>query len=1471
MINLRIIRMISIIIAVLGLLTIISSSITAAEEVDFDDDAKVLDKESILATAEITSTANLRNNLLDLYFTEQNSDLWKYQWSPGQWGESCFHEHFGVYTANAGRTLESEDFTIDIPFNNPGGTYGTVSATLHYGDVQVIRQITLLSGDIRFFEIEYTIKNIGTSTLNDVRFFQTIDFDIPMTGDHTDDYAWYDSVYDYVIVNDDDYFENSFTGSRTSSRHGIAYFSTELYDDWDDGNLNNVNNYGPGDPGIGMQYNLGNIPPGAEEIVTITIWSGEPTEAMEPKFNELIFGDNKKHHTVNYPKEYNTDSINVLRRGQNFDMNAVIEDFDEYDHQIFFELTKPNGEIQIISAKNGGILSSEWDARYSRNGQNFNFQIHIPGNEQIGKYQLIGKIQKKGSKEIYDVFGDEEVAPEFYVLFNPWSSEDEDVFYPNMHELDFYITSSEGRQYYPQSGSSSWTLDPGNKLVFDTAIETTSQDISSFDSANKIMDKISYNAGHDGYHPWELGYEFDESKGANGYYQLGKDDPFDSSEILGGVWWNENDFEGHPRKTSSHNVPDILDTWLNNPDNNPYGQCMQFGGLGTSLLRSIGIPSRMVSIPDGKRGHNPSQDWRPTFHIWSEGWINNEWKEIATTYQDPNGPSSKCDALYQTEIHSNYEVDGSSDTDGFVDYVFTDQVVENFWFWWKLDKIDILDEYKECTETTSFSLLNTIELNQVEINVTTDKTQYNLGENVVLNVTIINDGDVSINNINTEVINFRGYGVTRYVWRDLHIINIPAHTTYYKEYILSINDYKYDGEYQVFSNIDNIANSAEFNVIGGINITVSLPETVLINETFTVTLEANNTLDVPITNIEIQADFPYYAVITDSPTIFSIPSLGPGETNTTSWNVKIPEDGYQSITFIAQSDRGDYKEMITGIEVMSNPFLRLDVEVPASVKKDSTFSVSATILNDGDLAAQNVQSELSLPPEMTTSENTIKYVGTIPPHENTIVMWNINANEAGTSAFTIMTSSSSSSTEDVVFIPIFIYDHDINLSVEQSEIESDDELHIINMVIHNFGNVDDSILLESLITDSNISLSIYDGNARIISQPVIVPANGDKTLDLKIIPEFDATGLITIHAISELDPTASDSISIEVIPSSINIAAVGVYDNMGTWALWNGASADIVGFGWSGTEPVVGDWNGDGSMEVGIYNRGGNNFLIQTDTGFDVIGLGWADVTPVIGDWNADGSEEVGVYDNMGTWALWNGASADIVGFGWPGTEPIVGDWDGDGVTEVGIYNTGGNNFLIQTDTGFDVIGLGWADVTPVIGDWNADGSEEVGVYDNMGTWALWNGASADIVGFGWPGTEPIVGDWDGDGVTEVGIYNTGGNNFLIQTDTGFDVIGLGWAGVTPVVGDWNGDGSDKVGVYDNMGTWALWNGASADIVGFGWSGTEPVVGDWNGDGLTEVGIYNTGGNNFLVQSDTGFDVIGLGWMGVTPVVGYWS
>jgi hypothetical protein len=203
--------------------------------------------------------------------------------------------------------------------------------------------------------------------------------------------------------------------------------------------------------------------------------------------------------------------------------------------------------------------------------------------------------------------------------------------------------------------------------------------------------------------------------------------------------------------------------------------------------------------------------------------------------------------------------------------------------------------------------------------------------------------------------------------------------------------------------------------------------------------------------------------------------------------------------------------------------------------------------------------------------------------------------------------------------------------------------------------------------------------------------------------------------------------------------------------------ADVqINYGIGGDYPVVGDWDGDGEVTIGIY-RNGQFYLRNENT------IGYADTVfafgapgdqPVAGDWDGDGVDTIGVYRN-GTFFLRNtndsGAPHMIFGLGVPGDVGIAGDWDGDGIDTTGVFrpSNGALYLKYQNTSGIaDLqINYGIGGDQPVTGDWNNDGIDTIGVY-RQGTFLLRNENTigyADVVfDLGIPGDHPIAGNWDG-------------------------------------------------------------------------------------------------------------------------------
>lgn len=203
-------------------------------------------------------------------------------------------------------------------------------------------------------------------------------------------------------------------------------------------------------------------------------------------------------------------------------------------------------------------------------------------------------------------------------------------------------------------------------------------------------------------------------------------------------------------------------------------------------------------------------------------------------------------------------------------------------------------------------------------------------------------------------------------------------------------------------------------------------------------------------------------------------------------------------------------------------------------------------------------------------------------------------------------------------------------------------------------------------------------------------------------------------------------------------------------------------YGPPGAVPIVGDWDGDGTMTIGVYDPDNRAFYLRNSStpglADVIVQYGPLGAVPLVGDWDGNGTYTLGAFDpSTQTFYLRNTNSpglADLtIRYGPSGAAPIVGDWDGNGTTTIGVYEPGTRTFYLRNSNspGFAnmTISYGPAGATPVAGDWDGNGTMTIGVYDPVNqTFYLRNSNSpglADLtIRYGPSGAKPIVGDWNG-------------------------------------------------------------------------------------------------------------------------------
>ncbi len=273
---------------------------------------------------------------------------------------------------------------------------------------------------------------------------------------------------------------------------------------------------------------------------------------------------------------------------------------------------------------------------------------------------------------------------------------------------------------------------------------------------------------------------------------------------------------------------------------------------------------------------------------------------------------------------------------------------------------------------------------------------------------------------------------------------------------------------------------------------------------------------------------------------------------------------------------------------------------------------------------------------------------------------------------------------------------------------------------------------------------------------------------------------------------------------------------------------------------AVGDFNGDGKLDVAVANSVGNNISILLGNGdgtFKPQVTYTTDTAPqgiAAGDFNGDGHLDIAVTNsgsNLVSVFLGNGDGTFQPKVDYAtGSQPkgiAVADLNGDTHPDIVLTNAGGSPGTVGV-----LLGKG-------------DGTFKAQVTYNTGLnpWAV------------------AVGDFNNDGIPDLAVANNNNNNvvsiLLGKGDGTFQSQFQSPTGNTPVsiaLADFNGDGNLDMAVADQQGNAVsilLGNGKGGFAANVDYNtGTFPIAvttGDFNHDGIPDLAVSDSNGNSVSV------------------------
>ncbi|CAM2102156.1 protein-glutamine gamma-glutamyltransferase E [Caretta caretta] len=349
------------------------------------------------------------------------------------------------------------------------------------------------------------------------------------------------------------------------------------------------------------------------------------------------------HHT----DKYSSREL-IVRRGQAFTIILTFNRALQTGESLTF--TAETGPQPSLQAKTQAVFdisstasNSTWSAvQQSTNSSSVSISISSPANAAIGRYKL--SVQPaSGGRASHRTLGT------FVLLFNPWSSGD-DVFMPDSSERKEYVLEEFGIlfvgnvNYIHRRG---WNYGQFQGDILNICLSILDRSLSyRQDPATDVSRRDD---------PKYVGRVLSAMVNSND----------DNGVVLGN--WSGN-YSGGTSPGSWNGSVEILQKWKDagfRPVR--YGQCWVFASVLTTVLRCLGIPTRVISnfnsahdadrnlsvdIYYDESGNrlNMGSDSVWNFHVWNESWFTrsdlgpsyNGWQILDSTPQERSAGIYQC-------------------------------------------------------------------------------------------------------------------------------------------------------------------------------------------------------------------------------------------------------------------------------------------------------------------------------------------------------------------------------------------------------------------------------------------------------------------------------------------------------------------------------------------------------------------------------------------------------------------------------------------------------------------------------------------------------------------------------------------------------------------------------------------------------------------------------------------------------------